>query len=972
MDLRNRWWMVGFGILLTIAPGRAQVQYPPIPKTYQIEIRYRLQMGLNEHIIAYRELRKYLGNNGFTLIQDKDTNNADIDFDIDRIRGTIPSEKVAKLLEYPAIKTIIYYPENYTLKETSTDPVRVRIYLSTGFTEDRQKEFHQLVSIQLQEFGFQENQAYDHKYYTELKGTYPSNKVRELLRDLRLQPGGWFFSKNRLIDLPEIYRNSLPIRRVEVLPDPEGVPSHLPAAKKISGLDISPALAEKLSPRLLETLSFPNQLQNIRLELIFSTIPSRLDYTWRDEIMSVVPSAKLEGRIGSLCTLTLVNPADVLKLARLPMIVRIRYPHVADPARLYPARNSKQVDPLQQNISKTGENNSPSLSPSLIKNPNKSFPIPSVIIPLQGKANSQDSQGNGADALTASKLLRLHENKHRGQGVRVILIDTDFTGLEKFRGAGLPEKVTYIDFTSERNASILPEPIAPDLSEGNQNKVGIGHGTHCALALSQASPEVELILIRVAADAPYQCGKILEYVLGDKSSTEAIRLRLIEFGLEQGEITRLRKLALEEYKKAFDNFDDTDEAKKRRSQATAALKDLDIKEEKLSERVKRLEKLEADLHQLTGVPLIVSCLNWNTGHAIDSDGFLTKHLNDLLIRSVPRYTFNPRKIKPLPLWFQASGDQRTQAWIGSFRDRDNNNIMEFIPKKDPIHKGNWTRELNFIQFESAQNGSVVAELPEGANIRISIQWREPHDPQVAEEDYRDSNVPIELQLLHQLDPAGKLLASDEMDVVAISQKKPSRLSYEGNYGIYEQTIETKIPRTGKYALRVLGKIPLSLKPQVITDLAANDIYWELSPRIFLEVLDAQTQAKGKLSFHDYPSFLSGVGSPADSLGAITVGAANLQRQPSPKTSVGLSPNAILGQKPTIWSYYTLNKIPAGPAQETSLATAFAGGVAACFLSAGIPQDNFLNAIHIKPRQVIEVNEEWLNDYLQHVNAARKK
>ena len=48
----------------------------------------------------------------------------------------------------------------------------------------------------------------------------------------------------------------------------------------------------------------------------------------------------------------------------------------------------------------------------------------------------------------------------------------------------------------------------------------------------------------------------------------------------------------------------------------------------------------------------------------------------------------------------------------------------------PPKTGRWTPELNFLAF---RNGAELdeADLPAETRLRISIQWREPHDPEIS-------------------------------------------------------------------------------------------------------------------------------------------------------------------------------------------------------------------------------------------------
>src|SRR5207237_10716448 len=79
------------------------------------------------------------------------------------------------------------------------------------------------------------------------------------------------------------------------------------------------------------------------------------------------------------------------------------------------------------------------------------------------------------------------------------------------------------------------------------------------------------------------------------------------------------------------------------------------------------------------------------------------------------------------LWFQAAGNTRGQSWAGLFRDQDGNGLMEFEPSPYQSKRGRWTSEMNFLAWQPFAKAET-ADLPEGTRMRLTIQWREPHDP----------------------------------------------------------------------------------------------------------------------------------------------------------------------------------------------------------------------------------------------------
>ncbi len=53
--------------------------------------------------------------------------------------------------------------------------------------------------------------------------------------------------------------------------------------------------------------------------------------------------------------------------------------------------------------------------------------------------------------------------------------------------------------------------------------------------------------------------------------------------------------------------------------------------------------------------------------------------------------------------------------------------MEFASPLQPLPKGQWTTELNFLAWQP-YGKAQTADLPAGTPLRITLQWREPHDP----------------------------------------------------------------------------------------------------------------------------------------------------------------------------------------------------------------------------------------------------
>ena len=56
--------------------------------------------------------------------------------------------------------------------------------------------------------------------------------------------------------------------------------------------------------------------------------------------------------------------------------------------------------------------------------------------------------------------------------------------------------------------------------------------------------------------------------------------------------------------------------------------------------------------------------------------------------------------------------------------------MEFAATDIKLGQGNWTHELSFLAWQP-HAAERMLELPEGAKVRVSMQWSEPHHPSLS-------------------------------------------------------------------------------------------------------------------------------------------------------------------------------------------------------------------------------------------------
>ena len=252
----------------------------------------------------------------------------------------------------------------------------------------------------------------------------------------------------------------------------------------------------------------------------------------------------------------------------------------------------------------------------------------------------------------------------------------------------------------------------------------------------------------------------------------------------------------------------------------------------------------------------------------------------------------------------------------------------------------------------------MQDLPK-TRLRISVQWREPHDPEPAlegDDPYRMPLANLRLLVLRQRDPSGTRLASDDLEVVATSVDLPQRLDNQANMASYEQTVEFSVDTPGRYALRIEGVVPSSTRPATYPVLPSMQVAWELRPRVFVQVTDNASRKSGRAIFWDYTTQLGNPGMPADPHAVLTVGAANLTGQPEPYTAAGPALAQELHAKPDLFAYDTLPlDLPdARMSAGTGLATSFAAGAAVSALSAGAIPASIFHDLHARPGEVLRV------------------
>jgi hypothetical protein len=372
-------------------------------------------------------------------------------------------------------------------------------------------------------------------------------------------------------------------------------------------------------------------------------------------------------------------------------------------------------------------------------------------------------------------------------------------------------------------------------------------------------------------------------------------------------------------------------------------------------REARYRVLLEDIRSLVGVDVLVNPYSWNDGFPLGGSSPLTRWFNArALIKPGP-------SVSPEPIVFQSAGNTRGQTWTGLFRDDDRNGVMEFATPDVPLPKGRWTRELNFLAWQPYV-GARTAEFPKDTRIHLSLQWREPHEPdyfQLGEGDlYRTPLVAMRLVLLRQRDPQAKTLAADAFEVVGRTSGWPERIQHLPGAAVYELVLNAKLEKDGVYAVRVERQldqmwvlenldnpflrptfylrrdlIPTGLRPLTAPTLPALEKNWEFRPRLYVEAIDDKNRKMGRPVFADFATEQGTLGVPGDSRGLFAITAMALDGNTTPYAVIGAPAYLELAQRHLIFDYDAVGD-PTGAAFGADRAAAFAAGTAAAILSAG--------------------------------------
>lgn len=507
-------------------------------------------------------------------------------------------------------------------------------------------------------------------------------------------------------------------------------------------------------------------------------------------------------------------------------------------------------------------------------------------------------------------LKSLHERGWTGKNIRVAIIATGFPDRETIGGS-----TALLDLSGELSRDLQPATADPRHP---------GSGTATALAVRAAAPDAELLLVRIDPYAFHQLMTVASAATG-VSDSQALQIRLKELTEDSNGLMERRKVVMDEYVQAMRNISDDEKPTQRREAAKKGYDKLKADEAMFQERWTRYREIRNGLTALSATPVIVNTVVSEVGQPHDGLSALNAIINEEFTPKPARSAIKTVSQRKLPVWIQAAGTQSDSIWAGPFLDRDGNGVMEF--SATPVG-GPWTSELNFL-----------TPLKANDSIRITAQWREPID---ADTGVDDSQFPLTLRLVRQIDPTGKTARMDEMIDIAKASSPPVRIHRTDSAAVFEQTLDVVIPVDGTFALRVEGKAVDTLRPGRLPAM-------QLSPRIMVAPNNAATAAAGSVRFARALANSVGVGIPGETASVITVGMAHGQN--------GAGPGITRFPKPDVVAPARVGGSPVG---GSAISAGYVGGTVACLAHAGYRPKNLPQVLGIAPGSDLQLTDVFLS------------
>jgi len=975
-----------FALALLVFPAlglAAEPKAPLPPAEYDVLIRYYLEGFRNERILQFQEMKRFLADIGFQ--EDPDDAGEPLDPKNTRIHGSIASGRARNILAQRHVVSIRLQPRDKP-PEDKAQPVRVHLELYPGLDPLRQRLLRDQVLQVLKALDFKEGAGYDDRGFTRVVGSLPAGQVETAAGDLRRHPAGWgLLSRTMLSDLRNSQGGTEVLRHIldDWYDHPQG--------KKLVQAALNLWRVTPPGGSLLAEL--PAEVVNSDSGTDRTTVEVRLLYQLIEHPSAVKPLADLLADVlkspGAHDLMDLLikrlsarlSTLDLPLLFRTPLAVRVvevfpgmPLPVPRPPLPEIPAGQEKFTPDLRELLADPALAETPlhlevilaftpedsdltwrrllfqtasaldlegRLGPVVtVKAPAKAAlalgALPEVAVVRLPRLAQPQLQVDPARArenfqpLQMSGVARLHQLGQRGKGQRAAVIDSDFRGWRQLLGHQLPAHTRLLDLTRERNLE-----LEPDKEGGPTNE--LGQGTRCALALIKAAPAVELSLIRIDPGSPYMVQTIARAINGDLPDSIAMGRRLAELDRDRVLLGVEKDKLLEDRRIVLDNFgvEDNDFIERESYWLRQSL--FDMKEQEYQERVQRFLQLQKDVRDLKGVRIVASALLWPDGYPTDGTSTLSRYFDDRPFRGA--------------LWFQAAGNTRGQAWSGLFRDANGNAVMEFAPMTDRLPRDSWTRELNFLAWRDV-TGATTEEVPANTRLRLTLQWREAHDPEYlrnGEDPYLKPLARLKLVLLYQPDPRGEKQPSDDLEVVAETVGEPQRLDRSASAGTYEHVLEFRTTKPGRYVVRVEGRAPEGVRPADAPVLPGGRRVGELYPRLFVETLQAPSASAGQAVLRDFATEAGSLGMPADAQKVITVGAVDVSDQREAFSAGGPLHGRELLVKPDVLAY---DQVEDG--RGTGLAAGFAAGLAATSMNPDTNLSGWLRRMQVQPGEVLRI------------------
>lgn len=431
----------------------------------------------------------------------------------------------------------------------------------------------------------------------------------------------------------------------------------------------------------------------------------------------------------------------------------------------------------------------------------------------------------------------------------VALIDADFRGLDQLKSAkeGL---IRTLDLTRERDSLLQADPFRGPVNE-------MGRGTLMAKQLLATQPGVKLVLVRIDPSVPAMIQRVAKAIQGeDVLADELMSQRLNEIRNERIAIADERAKVEADWKENGDDFGEEPEALKKRAEYQAKIAAIRKKEMDHHKRLERYLNHQKGLKALQEVRLVLCPLVWHEGLPRGGASPLSRWFDDRPFRSA--------------LWVQASGDRPGQTWTGMFRDQDQNGVMEWTglaPGKTPF-------ALEEMGLKWRPTGADVTrdELPAGAKIRVTLQWREARDPYQTGVDRDSGRQPmanLRVRLVRVQPGEGKADPRLAERVTVAQPVGPALLiDHSPRAAVFESFVDLEVTQPGRYEARIEGTVPNSVIPESVPHLPVNRMKPEIHPVLWLKTLNPEGNAVWEQSGENPV-----VGVPGDSHEILSVGSA---------------------------------------------------------------------------------------------------